>query len=596
MGSVYKRADSAFYWVAFEDAQGKRRLKSSKSADEGVANRMLASIERKVRAEKESGIPVAQGPITVAAYAKKWLKEREERGISNVQDDTSRLAHVLPTLGSMVLSSVRHRHIVTAIREVEKKGELAPRSILNAYGALRLMFGDAVTEELIETSPATLKRHRGELPKRRDKNPEWRALAIFEREEVEILISDERIPLRQRVLYAVLFLTGVRINEVTPRRWRDYDAVAVPLGRLTVSTAYARKHRRVKAPKTGNARLVPVHPTLARVLAEWKMRGWRETYGRDPKADDLIVPSAHGSTLSSNKELDNLKAALAMLGLRPRRQHDSRRTFITLAQVDGGRREILETVTHDPKGDITSLYTTFPWPTRCAEVAKLNIHLREGKVLKLAASAEAPRTAPLLVATQPQPAPKASGMSATELRGSTDDSATVLLRSAEPGAMTKETASRGRALYTEERRQDAPHRAVNARIHSESSGAGAELRQVAPIDRSNVAALRRHLGRAEDLLQECEQNVAATAPLLAARLRAFLAARPPPRPITSPSIEALRKKAKPGRCIYCGDRLPILLRPSGKKRETCKTAACVRERQRVWRNDSRAAKRGRGEP
>ena len=70
-----------------------------------------------------------------------------------------------------------------------------------------------------------------------------------------------------------------------------------------------------------------------------------------------------------------------MLGLRRRRGHDLRRTFITLAQVDGARRDLLEIVTHGPRGDIVSIYTTFPWPALCAEVAKLDVRLLEGRVL-----------------------------------------------------------------------------------------------------------------------------------------------------------------------------------------------------------------------
>ncbi len=37
--------------------------------------------------------------------------------------------------------------------------------------------------------------------------------------------------------------------------------------------------------KTDVPRGVPVHPTLARVLAEWKLAGWERTYGRAPTAD-----------------------------------------------------------------------------------------------------------------------------------------------------------------------------------------------------------------------------------------------------------------------------------------------------------------------
>jgi hypothetical protein len=49
-------------------------------------------------------------------------------------------------------------------------------------------------------------------------------------------------------------------------------------------------------------------------------------------------------------------------------------------QVDGARRDLLETVTRAPLKDIVSVYTTFPWPALCAEIAKLKIAFasREG--------------------------------------------------------------------------------------------------------------------------------------------------------------------------------------------------------------------------
>jgi hypothetical protein len=46
----------------------------------------------------------------------------------------------------------------------------------------------------------------------------------------------------------------------------------------------------------------------------------------------------------------------------------------------GPRRDLLETVTHVPRGDIVSVYTSFPWPALCAEIAKLKIDLREGEL------------------------------------------------------------------------------------------------------------------------------------------------------------------------------------------------------------------------
>ena len=50
--------------------------------------------------------------------------------------------------------------------------------------------------------------------------------------------------------------------------------------------------------------------------------------------------------------------------------------ILTLAQVDGARRDLMEVITHGPSADdIVGLYTSFPWPSLCAEVAKLKIQL-----------------------------------------------------------------------------------------------------------------------------------------------------------------------------------------------------------------------------
>jgi hypothetical protein len=32
-----------------------------------------------------------------------------------------------------------------------------------------------------------------------------------------------------------------------------------------------------------------VHPTLAKLLAAWKLSGWERLFGREPKPDDLVV-------------------------------------------------------------------------------------------------------------------------------------------------------------------------------------------------------------------------------------------------------------------------------------------------------------------
>ena len=162
----------------------------------------------------------------------------------------------------------------------------------------------------------------------------------------------------------------MRHTEAAGLRWRQYDQTLEPLAALNLEETKSQVPRRI-----------PVHPVLASLLAEWKLAGWERTYGRAPGADDLIVPTRNMTVRQSPESQAALLGDLAVLGLRRRRGHDLRRTFVTLAQVDGARRDLLETITHGPRGDIINVYTSFPWPALCAEVAKLKIELREGKVL-----------------------------------------------------------------------------------------------------------------------------------------------------------------------------------------------------------------------
>jgi integrase len=253
------------------------------------------------------------------------------------------------------------------------RSRLPPRAahLLRSAKRCGLLFRQraAIADELIIATPCVLPR--GVLRKKVDKDPAFRANAIFTREELERLISDQRILEDRRVLYGLKGLAALRHGEAAGLRWRQYDQTLEPLGALNLERT-----------KTLVPRYIPVHPTLARILAEWKLAGWERTYGRAPTPEDLIVPTRNMTERPSPDAQHALLLDLAMLEVRPRRGHDLRRTFITLAQVDGARRDLLETITHGPRGDIINVYTTFPWPALCAEVQKLNVSVREGQVLE----------------------------------------------------------------------------------------------------------------------------------------------------------------------------------------------------------------------
>ncbi len=379
MGYVYKRGKKL--WLGYFDAKGKLQQVNSGLliGDEKKAKQVLEKIEARVRAGVDAG-EAEEGPITVRRYLTRWTEERKSNHVGCADDDATRIRlHALPALGDLKLEEVRPRHIRDLVRDLRANSKLAPRSIRHIYGALHVMFRNACVDELIEVNPCILKR--GDLPKLTDKDPTWRAGAVFTRGELEQLISSDELPPDRRVLYALLGLAGLRFGEAAALRWRAYDATLEPLGRLLIASSWHTRKREEKSTKTEQPRQVPVHPVLARVLAEWKLGGWPVMMARTSGPDDLIIPSRMGVHRSRHHSLEKFGEDLDRLGLRRRRQHDLRRTFISLARGDGARKDILETVTHGERGDIMDSYTTLPWPSVCEEVVKLKVRLVEVKVL-----------------------------------------------------------------------------------------------------------------------------------------------------------------------------------------------------------------------
>lgn len=385
MGSIYPRGNKL--WLAYVDSDGERKLRPSgfSVGQEVEAKNLLAEVEKQIGASVRLG---QTGPVTLRAFAKRWCADRVKEDFVTAKDEKRWVElHILPALGSISLTEMRPRHVRDLVRALKRKKSikgtvLAPRSVRHVYMVLHRMLHDAVVDEHIAANPCVLKA--GELPGKVDVDPEWRAGAVFTREEAEGMISDERIPEDRRMFNALLFLGGLRAGEASALTWRAYDADARPLGRLQVAHSWSTAKQIVKSTKTNRTRQVPVHPTLAKVLATWKLGGFQRMLGHTPEPDDLIIPSREGRHRNVNHMKKRFDQDLARLEHRKRRQHDARRTFITLARVDGARKDVLQLITHGAdSSDIMDCYSTLPWPTLCEAVSCLRLDLREGKVLQM---------------------------------------------------------------------------------------------------------------------------------------------------------------------------------------------------------------------
>lgn len=389
MPKVYKKGAKWWFTVVGYKVPGKRSAMPTdyKATEETreAAQKYADAAQRAI--DKRSSSTVKAGPRTVTDFAEAWLLEREQRGIGSVAMDKGRLRnHALPVIGAMKLGEVEPHHIRDLMRGLKRKindGKMAPRSALHVYGILRAMFNDALMERLIVSSPMLIPR--GELPQKVDKDPEWRQLATYESHEVRALLSDPRIPPRRRVEYGLKALAGLRHGEAAGLLLRHYDRTTPHLGQLNVVRSYEKKRT-----KTGVARLVPVHPELARLLDAWLGYWWPRVLGRNPGPDDLIVPTRSFTPVSADDANEAFKADLEMLGLRvdagafrDRGGHDFRAWFRTTALDNGASPEALRPVTHAKPKDVEGGYTRLPWRALCAAVAAIPLTL-EGAPLRFA--------------------------------------------------------------------------------------------------------------------------------------------------------------------------------------------------------------------
>ena len=376
--SAIKRAEQWHYrkWVRLPDGKRTRIFGTppiNTKAAALVAER--AAIERLTNPQPEPVI--TRAPITVAEYVKAWVSRRRELDISADDVEARLRLHAMDALGSMRMDEVKPRHLRDLVLELRAGGKLAARTIRQVSGVLHTLFKSAVIEEVIPSNPVMYEV--GVLPRKADKDPDWRHQAVFTRDEVEALLSDDRIPADRRMFYGFKMLAAMRHGEAAALAWRQIDTTIKPLGRINLGKT-----------KSGVPRAIPIHPTLAKMLATWKLAGWFNTYGRQPKADDLVVPTFTMNSRVSQDAQDALVSDLKLLGYRVRagarmnrRGHDLRRTFISLALADGAHRDRLEWVTHGPRGDIMSMYTSLPWEALCGEVCKLRISLHEGALVSL---------------------------------------------------------------------------------------------------------------------------------------------------------------------------------------------------------------------
>lgn len=317
--------------------------------------------------------------LTFAAWAPVAIAKRVAMGVKTAATDEAAIVriHLVPEFGGEQLEDLCSFQRVTQGFEHIRAKVRAGSTVRNIHVVFAAVMRLAAKAGKIHQPPPLLSVKDGELPPVVSVRPEgWREDAKFTREEIAALVSCDEVELQSRVMYVCYFLTGSRFGEVITLKWRNWNRDRKPLGGLTLR---AVKGRRDRGP---TYRLVPVHPDLAAWLSWWHRVGFEMVHHRVPQLDDLIFPTQsrarqrRGEFECAYNEVYGrwTRRHLPSAGLRHRRLHDSRGTFISIIRSAGAQGDVVRAITHRAVTDkvLDEGYTVWEWEAVCKAVSAVD--------------------------------------------------------------------------------------------------------------------------------------------------------------------------------------------------------------------------------
>src|SRR3954447_24985563 len=207
MASVEKRVRDGrtTYQARWRDDQGRQRKKSF--TKKGDADRYAATVE----ADKARGTYIEPSKITVAEYARGWAEARPHRPTTARRTEMMIRLHIEGTrLGGRRLADVRPSEVQAWA--TDRSRVLAPTTVRQAVGLLRSVYGAAVLDRLVASSPVV----RIQLPRH-----ERERVVPLSVEQVGALA--EAMPERYRTMVLTQAGLGLRIGELLALRLQAFD-------------------------------------------------------------------------------------------------------------------------------------------------------------------------------------------------------------------------------------------------------------------------------------------------------------------------------------------------------------------------------------
>lgn len=270
---------------------------------------------------------------------------------------------IVPYFAQQQLSDITHKDITQYFSylkhdyRTKSNTTLSQKTLRHHYCTLNLIFSYAVKTDYLDKNPMS----KVDIPKlTRHK------VDALSKSEVTTFIKElEQLPLRSRLFYTLLLMTGLRRGEALGLQWRDVDCNARLLHVERTVSYTAKDGVTVGLPKTeAGLRIVPITPKLAELLDTYRT----EQSGTLPLSADMYIFHAPNSAYAPDEPTHytrSLKAFMKRIGLPDMSPHDLRHTCASLLLQNGadiksvqdmlGRADASTTLNFYVRSDLTTM-------------------------------------------------------------------------------------------------------------------------------------------------------------------------------------------------------------------------------------------------
>ena len=303
--------------------------------------------------QRDTGIDVPPGKMTVGDYLKRWLRDYAEPNTApkTVQryEEVVRL-HLAPALGALPLTKLRPLHIQEAYGKILAKG-LSARTVLHCHRVLREALQQAVRWQLVTRNAAD-----AVVPPRPQRH-ETRALGPDQVAAILTAASSTR----HGTLIELAVMTGLRKGELLGLRWDDLDLDAGTLYVRQTCQWLPRRGFTFRAPKTaGSRRSVAIAADTVRVLRRHRAKQAEERLALGAAYNDqnLVFTTPLGTPIDPSNLRRAWELVVEQAGIGHVRFHDLRHAHATLLLREGVHPKVVsERLGHSGVGITLDTYS-----------------------------------------------------------------------------------------------------------------------------------------------------------------------------------------------------------------------------------------------